>query len=34
MFSGTLVADTAEELFFRGYVQTRLVQRCGTCQRE
>ncbi|MCY1042641.1 CPBP family intramembrane metalloprotease [Corallococcus sp. bb12-1] len=29
MFFGTLVAGTGEELFFRGYVQTRLVQRWG-----
>ncbi|RKG97908.1 CPBP family intramembrane metalloprotease [Corallococcus sp. CA053C] len=29
MFFGTLVAGTAEELFFRGYVQTRLVERWG-----
>ncbi|RKH32815.1 CPBP family intramembrane metalloprotease [Corallococcus praedator] len=29
MFFGTLVAGTGEELFFRGYVQTRLVERWG-----
>ncbi|MFP2898830.1 CPBP family intramembrane glutamic endopeptidase [Corallococcus sp. 4LFB] len=29
LFFGTLVAGTAEELFFRGYVQTRLVERWG-----
>ncbi|WP_375761326.1 lysostaphin resistance A-like protein [Corallococcus exercitus] len=30
LFFGTLVAGTAEELFFRGYVQTRLVERWGS----
>ncbi|NOK33638.1 CPBP family intramembrane metalloprotease [Corallococcus exercitus] len=29
LFFGSLVAGTAEELFFRGYVQTRLVERWG-----
>ncbi|RKG80565.1 CPBP family intramembrane metalloprotease [Corallococcus exercitus] len=29
LFFGSLVAGTAEELFFRGYVQTRLVARWG-----
>ncbi|MBN9683084.1 MULTISPECIES: CPBP family intramembrane glutamic endopeptidase [unclassified Corallococcus] len=29
LFFGALVAGTAEELFFRGYVQTRLVERWG-----
>ncbi|QSQ19498.1 CPBP family intramembrane metalloprotease [Pyxidicoccus parkwayensis] len=29
MLFGTLVAGTAEELFFRGYVQSRLVERWG-----
>ncbi|NNC19708.1 CPBP family intramembrane metalloprotease [Corallococcus exiguus] len=29
LFFGALVAGTGEELFFRGYVQTRLVERWG-----
>ncbi|RKH98685.1 CPBP family intramembrane metalloprotease [Corallococcus sp. AB038B] len=29
LFFGSLVAGTGEELFFRGYVQTRLVERWG-----
>jgi membrane protease YdiL (CAAX protease family) len=29
MFFGALVAGTAEELFFRGYLQSRLVERWG-----
>ncbi|WP_223636992.1 CPBP family intramembrane glutamic endopeptidase [Corallococcus sp. EGB] len=29
LFFGALVAGTAEEFFFRGYVQTRLVERWG-----